>query len=188
MKYAGIVGNNSTDSTNRTLMRFVAKHFSDRAEVELVEVRPLPPFKQTGDHTPPPEVQKLIDVIAASDGVIIATPEYNHTIPAALRSALEWLSYTSDVLRGRPVLMIGASYGRLGTSRAQGHLRQILTCPGLRARVMSSEFFLGSSLQAFDDNGDLILESDVASLESTFDDFVSFSEIIKEVSVREGAK
>lgn len=188
MKYAGIIGNNSMTSTNRTLMQFVAKHFSDRAQIELLEVRPLPPFKATGERTPPPEVQTLIDAIAASDGVIIATPEYNHTIPAALRSALEWLSYTSDVMRGKPVLMIGASYGRLGTSRAQGHLRQILTCPGLRARVLASECFLGSSLQAFDENGDLILESDVAGLESAFDDFVAFSEIIKEISVREGAK
>lgn len=188
MRYVGIVGNNATASTNRTLLQFVATHFADTAEVELFEIRPLPAFKATDDTTAPPEVQALIDAIAASDGVIISTPEFDHTIPAALKSALEWLSWSSEVMRGKPVMIIGASYGRLGTSRAQDHLRQILTSPRLRARVLASEFLLGGSLQAFDEDGKLLGEKDITNLESAFNDFVEFSQIIKEIAVREGAK
>lgn len=185
IKYVGIIGNNATVSTNRTLLHFVAKHFADQADIDVHEIRPIPPFKATGDRTAPPELQPLIDAIEASDGVIISTPEYDHTIPAALKSVLEWLSYSSEVLRGVPVMIVGASYGRLGTSRAQDHLRQILTSPWLRARVLASEFLLGGSLQAFDEEGNLKDASDVANLESCFADFKAFSEIIKAIEVKE---
>lgn len=137
LKYVGIIGNNSTESTNRTLMHFIDRHFADQVDIEVFEIRPMPAFKATDDPTAPPEVQALIDAIAVSDGVIIATPEYDHTIPAALKSVLEWLSWSSEVMHGKPVMIVGASYGRLGTSRAQDHLRQILTSPWLRARVLA---------------------------------------------------
>src|SRR5699024_9584455 len=92
--------------------------------------------------------------IEAADGVIIATPEYDHSVPAVLMNALEWLSYARHPFVGKPVMIVGASYGTLGTSRAQAHLRRILDSPELSARIMpSSEFLLGHSLQAFDEDG-----------------------------------
>jgi NAD(P)H-dependent FMN reductase len=187
MKFVGIVGNNATVSTNRTLMECIAETFADQADIDVLEIRPVPAFRASDDPTIPPEVQAFIDAIATSDGVIIATPEYDHTVPAALKSVLEWLSWSSDVMRGKPVMIVGASYGRLGTSRAQDHLRQILNSPRLRARVLSSEFLLGNSMQAFTDEGHLARESDLTQLESVFADFTAFSEIIKGIEMKEAA-
>lgn len=181
MKYVGIIGNNSLVSTNRTLMQHLATRFGDRAEIDLVEIRDLPAFQAVEDHTAPAPIQAVIDQIAASDGVIIATPEYDHTIPAALKSLLEWLSFSTTVMAGKPVMIVGASHGRLGTSRAQDHLRQILACPGLRAHILPAEFLLGGSLQAFDEAGALIREEDGARLDAVFAEFEKFAAIVKQI-------
>ena len=75
-------------------------------------------------------------------------------------------------------MITGASHGSLGSSRAQAHLRQILDAPELKARIMpSAEFLLGRSLQAFDENGDLVDPDKITELEECFEEFVLFVEI-----------
>ena len=72
------------------------------------------------------------------------------SVPAALSNALAWLSYDVYPFIDKPVMIVGAAYGTLGTSRAQTHLHQILNAPELRARIIpSSDFLLSHSLQAF---------------------------------------
>jgi NAD(P)H-dependent FMN reductase len=101
--------------------------------------------------------------------VIIGTPEYDHSIPAVLMSALAWLSYGIYPLLNKPVMITGASYGTLGSSRAQAQLRQILDSPEIKATIMpSSEFLLAHSLQA--------LET-IHKLEGLFEDFRLFIKI-----------
>lgn len=183
MKFIGIVGTNSDHSTNRQLLQFIQKHFSEKAEIELVEIKNLPMFNKPEDKTVPEEVQAIADKIEAADGVIIATPEYDHSVPAALINALNWLSYGIFPFVDKPVMIVGASYGRLGSSRAQLHLRQILDAPELKARIMpSSEFLLSHSLQAFDEKGNLKDQEQVEKLEGLFADFLEFVEISKQLN------
>lgn len=178
MKYLAIVGTNSDVSTNRMLLQFMQKHFSSEAEIELYEIKDLPAFMEPEDSEVPEKVEELSDKILNADGVIIATPEYDHAIPAVLKSALEWISYTSQALTDKPVLIVGASHGTLGSSRAQAHLRQILDSPELAARIMpSSEFLLGKSQAAFDNAGDLIYPDKLAELDEIFREFVLFTDI-----------
>ena len=178
MKFIGIVGTNSDRSTNRKLLQFIQKHFKKKAEIEICEIKDLPPFNEPKNKIAPKSVQKLADKIEAADGVIISTPEYNHSIPAALKSVLEWLSYSVQPFIDKPVMITGASYGVLGSSRAQNHLRQILDAPELKARIMpSAEFLLGHSLQAFDDKGNLMDENKVLELEDIFTEFILFVDI-----------
>lgn len=178
MKYLAIVGTNSDVSTNRMLLRFMQKHFSGEAEIEVYEIKDLPAFMEPEDSDVPEKVAELSDKIFKADGVIIATPEYDHAIPAVLKSALEWISYTSQALTDKPVLIVGASHGTLGSSRAQAHLRQILDSPELAARIMpSSEFLLGKSQSAFDSSGNLIYGDKVSELDEIFREFVLFTDI-----------
>ncbi|MBE5995302.1 MAG: NAD(P)H-dependent oxidoreductase [Paenibacillaceae bacterium] len=178
MKYLAIVGTNSDVSTNRMLLQFMQKHFSSEAEIELYEIKDLPAFMEPEDSEIPEKVEELSDKILNADGVIIATPEYDHAIPAVLKSALEWISYTSQALTDKPVLIVGASHGTLGSSRAQAHLRQILDSPELAARIMpSSEFLLGKSQGAFDNAGDLIYPDKLTELDEIFREFVLFTDI-----------
>lgn len=178
MRYLAIVGTNSDVSTNRMLLQFMQKHFSSGAEIELYEIKDLPAFNEPENSDIPEKVEELSDKILKADGVIIATPEYDHAIPAVLKSALEWISYTSQALTDKPVLIVGASHGTLGSSRAQAHLRQILDSPELAARIMpSSEFLLGKSQGAFNSEGKLIYSDKLSELEEIFREFLLFTDI-----------
>ena len=182
MKLVAIVGTNSDRSTNRKLLKFMAKHFSDSADIEILEIKGLPAFNEPEDKLAPAPVADFSQKIASADGVIITTPEYDHTIPAPLASALEWIAYTSRVLINKPTMIVGASLGALGTSRAQAHLRQILDAPELKARIMpGTEFFLGHSEQVLDDDFNLNNPEKVAELEDNFKEFQSFVEISNQI-------
>lgn len=180
MKLVAIVGTNSDRSTNRKLLKFMQKHFSDKADIEVLEIKQLPAFNEPEDKLAPAEVQAFSEKILAADGVIISTPEYDHTIPAPLASALEWIAYTSRALINKPTMIVGASLGLLGTSRAQAHLRQILDAPELKARVMpGTEFLLGHSEQVLDDDNHLNNPEKVAELEEHFSELQNFVELTK---------
>ena len=180
MKLVAIDGTNSDRSTNRKLLKFMQKHFSDKADIEVLEIKQLSAFNEPEDKLAPAEVQAFSEKILAADGVIISTPEYDHTIPAPLASALEWIAYTSRALINKPTMIVGASLGLLGTSRAQAHLRQILDAPELKARVMpGTEFLLGHSEQVLDDDNHLNNPEKVAELEEHFSEFQNFVELTK---------
>jgi len=183
LKFIGLVGTNSKKSTNRQLLQYMQKHFADKAEIELIEIKEIPIFNKPSDMQVPEIVKEIAAKIEAADGVIIGTPEYDHSIPAVLMSALAWLSYGIYPLLGKPVMITGASYGTLGSSRAQLQLRQILDSPELKASVMpGSEFLLSHSLQAFDKNGDLIDLETIQKLDALFDDFRLFVKITEKLS------
>ena len=182
VKLIGLVGTNSKKSTNRQLLQYIQKHFSEQAEIELVEIKDLPIFNKPANKQVPELVTEIAAKIEAADGVIIGTPEYDHAIPAVLMSALAWLSYGIHPLLNKPVMITGASYGTLGSSRAQLQLRQILDSPELKANVMpGSEFLLSHSLQAFDKKGNLIDLDTIKKLDALFDDFRLFVKITQKL-------
>ena len=181
-KLIGIVGTNSKRSTNRQLLQYMQKHFADKADIELVEIKDIPVFNKPANMKVPEIVLEIAAKIEEADGVIIGSPEYDHSITAVLMNALAWLSYGIYPLLNKPVFITGASYGTLGSSRAQLQLRQILDAPELKASVMpGSEFLLSHSLQAFDENGDLIDLDTIKKLDALFDDFRIFMKITEKL-------
>lgn len=177
-KFIGLVGTNSDQSTNRKLLQFMEKRFSDEAQIEVLEIKGLPVFNKPESKQLPEKAKEMANKIEAADGVIISTPEYNHSIPASLINALNWLSYGVFPFVDKPVMITGASYGTLGSSRAQMHLRQVLDSPELKAHIMpGSEFLVSHSLQAFDEDGSLKNEEQVMKLDGLFKDFLTFVEI-----------
>lgn len=182
MKLLGLVGTNSARSTNRKLLQYIEQHFADKADIELVEIKELPIFNKPANRELPEIVKELVAKIEAADGVIIGTPEYDHSIPAVLMNALAWVSYGVYPLLNKPVMITGASYGTLGSSRAQLQLRQILNAPELKATVLPDEFLLSHSLQAFDANGELIDLETSQKLDAIFDDFRLFVKMTEKLS------
>lgn len=187
-KIVALVGTNSDESTNRDLLNYMAKHFGETATIELVEIKGLPLFNKPKDYTVLPEVQKIAEKIEQADGVIISTPEYDHSITASLSNALAWLSYGIYPFVDKPVMIVGAAYGTLGSSRAQMHLRQILDAPELKARTMpSNEFLLGNSLAAFNEEGELVYKEKVKELEGIFNEFMVFIDLMKQLPTNHAA-
>ena len=186
MKLIGIVGSNADSSYNRLLLQYIGKEFYKMFDLEILEIKDIPMFNQSKDQTNSVLIQNMNRKILQADGVIIATPEHNHTIPAGLKSVLEWLSFKIHPLENKPVMIVGCSYYDQGTSRAQLHLRQILDAPGVNAIVMpGNEFLLGKAKEAFDENCNLIAEGTRQFLESTLQKFVEFIDVISKL---EGAK
>ncbi len=178
MKLIGIVGSNAKKSYNRTLLEFIKKHFSDSATIELLEVRNLPLFNESAKQDIP-VIMEYNKKIQDADGVIIATPEHNHSITSSLKSLIEWLSNDVHPFNGKPVMIVGASYDVQGSSRAQLHLRQILDAPGVNAQVMPGhEFLLGQAQNAFDSEGNIKDSGTIDFLESCFKAFIRFTNVI----------
>lgn len=186
MKLIGIVGTNAKESYNRMLLQFMQRHFANKAEIELLELTDVPMFNETDDQSNSPVIQNFNEKIMQADGVIIATPEHNHSIPSALKSIIEWLSFNLHPFDGKPVMIVGASYDVQGSSRAQLHLRQILDAPGVNATVMpGSEFLLGRAHQAFDEDGNLKSERTIDFLDSCFLRFLRFTQVVNLLNVPE---
>jgi chromate reductase len=116
----------------------------------------VPAYDEDGDVEPaPPAVASLRAAVAAADAVVIATPEYNHSIPGALKNALDWASrpFATNVFRGKPVAVIGSSVGLFGAVWAQAELRKVLVAMG--ARVLEGDLAVGSAGERFDVHGTL---------------------------------
>jgi len=140
MRVLGISGSLRQDSHNTELLRAAATLLPSGVEFELYDgLRDVPPYDEDEESTPPAAVVRLRERIAAADAVLFATPEYNHSIPGALKNALDWVSrpYASNTLRGKPVAVIGASTGMFGAVWAQAELRKVAAALG--ARVIDRE-------------------------------------------------
>lgn len=180
MKLVGLVGSNAEKSYNRLLLNFIAIEYNDLFDLEVLEIKDVPLFNQSNDQTDSKPIQRLNRKIAAADGVLIATSEHNRTVPPALKSVLEWLSYKVHPFENQPVLIVGASYYDQGTSRAQLHLRQILEAPGLGAYTFpGNEFLLANAINAFDENKNLKDPKTVDYLRSVLEKFVRYVNILE---------
>jgi chromate reductase len=139
-------------------MNAVKEMAPEGVALEILEIGDIPLFNQDEETTDyPAAAQVLKDKIRAADGIVIATPEYNRSVPGVLKNALDWTSrpYGTNPWSGKHVATMGASGGALGAAVAQGHLRQILTY--LNARIMGQpEFYLGGVAAKLDANGVLV--------------------------------
>jgi chromate reductase, NAD(P)H dehydrogenase (quinone) len=158
VRILGISGSLRGDSYNTRLLRAAARRLPPAAELELLTgLAAVPPFDEDAEAGPTPDaVDRLRSQIAAADAVLIATPEYNASVPGVLKNAIDWASrpFPDNVLRDRPVAVIGASTGLFGAVWAQAELRKVLRHTG--AHVLDEELPVGSAAWAFTDDGDLV--------------------------------
>lgn len=183
MKFVGIVGSIAEQSYNKMLLAYIAKHYQELAEIEILDIKDVPIFNESDDQTETPVIQNLVKKIKAADGVILATPEHNHTTTAAMKNVLEWLSFKVHPFQDKPVLIVGASYFSQGSSRAQLSLRQILDSPRVNALVMpGNEFLLGNVKEAFDAQGDLKDQGTVDFLGSVLAKFCEWVQVLEVLS------
>jgi chromate reductase, NAD(P)H dehydrogenase (quinone) len=133
MRLLGIPGSLRRDSHNRRLLVATGRALPPGARLVIWDgLAAIPPFNEDREHPTPPAVERLRRAIAEADGVLIATPEYNGSIPGQLKNALDWASRPPkrSVLAGKPVAVMGASPSPYGAARAQAELRKILTVIG----------------------------------------------------------
>jgi chromate reductase, NAD(P)H dehydrogenase (quinone) len=141
MRVLAISGSLRRDSLNSALLRAAAEWLPAGAElVPFERLRDIPPYDEDLDAEPAPDaVRELRESIRAADAVLIATPEYNHSLPGQLKNALDWASRPAgqSALSGKPAAAIGASKSMFGAVWAQAELRRVLAAMG--GRVVEAE-------------------------------------------------
>jgi chromate reductase len=161
MKVVGISGSLRRDSYNTKLLRAAEELLPAVVDFDLWDgLKAVPPYDEEDDVQPAPAaVAALRDAIRAADVLLIATPEYNSSVPGQLKNALDWASrpLATNVLRNKPAAVVGASTGAFGAVWAQGELRKVLAATG--ARVVEGEVALGHAPTKFDEAGELVDEA-----------------------------
>jgi chromate reductase len=158
VRVLGISGSLRSGSHNTRLLRAAAELLPSPGSLELFDdLKGVPPYDEDDDVEPAPAgAAGLREAIRTADAILIATPEYNHSVPGQLKNAIDWASrpFPDNVLRGKPVAVIGASTGMFGAVWAQAELRKSLGAAG--ARVIDREFPVASVHQgALDEPGRL---------------------------------
>ena len=165
MTILGISGSLRHDSHNTMLLRNVP------LDLELWEgLKEIPPYDEDDDVEPAPAaVAALRAAIAGADALLVATPEYNASVPGQLKNAIDWLSRprVGAALQNKPVAVIGASTGAFGAVWAQAELRKVLATAG--ARVVDAEVAVGHAPTRFDADGELLDESIKEQLQEAVD-------------------
>ncbi len=157
LNIVAISGSLRSKSFNTSLLRAMQTMADPGMAIEIATLNGIPVYNGDDEDASgvPLIVSDLADRIRAADGVIIATPEYNFSIPGGLKNATDWISRVKQQpFSNKPVGIVGASGGPVGTARSQYHLRQNLV--GLSALTMSKpEVFVGSAPSKFADDGSL---------------------------------
>lgn len=161
MRVLGISGSLRRDSHNTRLLRVAAQVVPPPHELELFDgLKDVPPYDEDDDRDPAPfGAQRLRDAIADADAVLIATPEYNSSLPGQLKNAIDWASrpFPGNALRNKPVAVIGTSTGMFGAVWAQAEARKVLGAAG--ARVVDIELPVPRAEEAF--AGDRLADADL---------------------------
>ena len=157
MKVLGISGSLRRDSYNSSLLRAAAELLPPPVELEIFEsLKAVEPYDEDDDFgRGPTGVRRLREAIASADAVLIATPEYNSSVPGQLKNALDWASRPKgeNALWGKPAAVVGASTGMFGAVWSQAEVRKVLGATG--ARVIDGELPIGHAHEAFTEDGRL---------------------------------
>ncbi len=152
----GIAGSLRQGSYNRAALRAAEQLVPEGARLDIFDLAGIPLFNQDEEKNLPARVVELKRSIRAADAVLLVTPEYNYSIPGVLKNAIDWASrpYGDNAWDGKPVAIMGASPGSLGTARAQYHLRQLVV--GLNMHTVNRpEVLISGAAERFDAQGNL---------------------------------
>jgi len=155
IKILGIAGSLRKASFNKAALRESQKLVPAGASLDILEIDGLPGFNQDDEKNPPAKVVEMKAKIRAADAILFVTPEYNYSLPGVLKNAIDWASrpYGDSAWNGKPVAIMGASVGVIGTARAQYHLRQIFVFLDMHP-VNQPEVMINAS-KSFDQQGNL---------------------------------
>lgn len=160
LRVLGISGSLRQASYNSAALRAAQSMAPAGMHIEIADISGIPIFSEDTEKKGfPPAVERFRNQIRAADALLIATPEYNYSMPGVLKNAIDWASRPPEQpFAGKPAAIMGASPGRLGTARAQYHLRQTLVFLDVHP-LNKPEVMIASAHQAFNAEGQFQEES-----------------------------
>lgn len=181
IRVVGISGSLRAGSYNTAALRAAIALAPEGMTIENAEIGDLPLYNDDVRVAGyPPQVQRFRDQLAAADAILFVTPEYNYSIPGVLKNAIDWASRPpSQPFDNKPVAMMGASGGVLGTARAQYQLRQMLVF--LNAFPLNKpEVMIGAAQTKFDEAGKLTDEQTKEFIRSLLDALANWTNRLKQ--------
>jgi len=156
IRILGIAGSLRRESYNRAALRAATQLAPAGATVETFELDGIPLFNQDEEQNPPPKVTELKRRIREANAILFVTPEYNWSVSGVLKNAIDWASrpHGDSAWDGKPVAIMGATPGAIGTARAQNHLRQILAYLNMFP-INQPEVLISHATDRFDQEGNL---------------------------------
>ena len=181
VKILGFVGSLRQGSYNKALMRAALELTPEDAALEVFDLEGIPPFNQDLENQPPQIVNEFKAKIKQADALLIATPEYNYSVPGVLKNAIDWASrpYGDNVLEGKPVAIMSASIGRLGGARAQYHLRQSFVFLNMHP-LNRPEVMMPSAKENVDANGNVTDEQTRQLIRQLLETLVQWTRKLKD--------
>ena len=172
----GIAGSLRNDSYNRSALRAAQELVPEGARIDIFDIGGLPGFNQDDEGNPPAKVTELKRAVRAADAILFVTPEYNYSVPGVLKNAIDWASrpYGDSAWSGKPVAIMGASIGMLGSARAQYHLRQMFVFLNMYP-VNQPEVMIANAGKRFDANGNLTDETSRKLIQQLLAELVSWT-------------
>ena len=183
-KIVGIAGSLRTASFNAALLRTAATLMPQGTRLEIASIKGIPLYDGDVEDAEgiPPTVTALKDRIAAADGLLLVTPEYNNSMPGVFKNALDWLSRppadSARVFANRRVALIGASPGGFGTILAQNAWLPVLRTLGMQP-WFNGRLMVARAGSVFNEQGDLADEKIRAQLQQFLQGFCRFCEVVK---------
>ena len=181
IKIFGFAGSLRKASYNKAILRAAAELVPENAELEIFDLEGIPPFNEDLESHPPAKVMEFKAKIKAADAIVIATPEYNYSMPGVLKNALDWVSRPHDdnSCDDKPLAIMGASMGAVATARAQYHLRQ--TCVILNMHPINRpEVMVGVVQDKMDKNNILTDERTKEIIKSMLVNLVAWTQRLKQ--------
>lgn len=156
VKILGIPGSLRKGSYNRGLIRTAQQLLPPGTSMEVFDLVGIPPFSEDDEKNVPQKVVDFKAAIRRADAILFATPEYNYSIPGVLKNAIDWASrpYGDSAWMGKQAAIMGASVGRMGSARAQYHLRQVFVYMEMDA-INQPEVMVSNASEMFDAQGNL---------------------------------
>ncbi|MEM4246024.1 MAG: NAD(P)H-dependent oxidoreductase [Candidatus Bathyarchaeia archaeon] len=176
----GFAGSLRKDSLNKAVLRAALELTPPGAKIKTFDLEGIPPFNQDLEADPPKRVKEFKEEIKVSDAILIATPEYNYSMPGVLKNAIDWASrpYGDNAFDDKPVAVFGASVGLLGTARAQYHLRQVFVFLNMHP-LNYPEVMIPRAHEKIDQNGRLVDEEARESIRRLIETLVTWTKRIK---------
>ena len=180
VKILGIAGSLRRASYNRAALRAAQSLAPTDAAIEIFDIEGIPGFSEDEERNPPVKVVELKARIRASDAILFVTPEYNYSVPGVLKNAIDWASrpYGDNAWSGKPVAVMGASVGMLGTARAQYHLRQSFVFLNMHP-INQPEVMIANAASRFDSTGNLIDEKTKELIRGLLSSLVAWTRKLK---------
>ena len=180
IKILAFAGSLRKGSYNKALVRAAVEVAPENVVMEVFDLEGIPPFNQDLESTPTQRVKEFKEKIRAADALLIATPEYNYSIPGVLKNAIDWASRPKqgNPFEGKPVAIMSASIGKLGGARAQYHLRQSFVFLNMHP-VNQPEVMLSSAAENVDANGRLTNEQTRTLIKQLIEVLVTWTNRLK---------